>query len=707
MTYLLRLVACLFVLLSFNAKANEYFPVEIFTIPDNRNINTQKKTRFAVDSNQMILNNLSNCSSESEYSINIYQKENGVWSLANTISQNNYDYGCSSYSDGIDIHGDWIAVGAASSADVGGYTGAVYIYKNELDTWSLQGRITAGDISPGSWFGSNLKFSDGSLFVSAPHADHSDGGSSTSNVGAIYVFEKVENNWSQVQKLTPPSNYLDFDSSFGVEFSVSGTTIAVSQPNCSLNNCGYDGVVHMYSKNNGIWELVQTINDPLNNSNADFGSKLALSGNNLLVRSYSENQDQKVYYYKRESNGNWSYEADVWGSRTFGFRQTYFDYGYGDNIELMNDIALITSSSSVRYGGSRAPLAYLFKLNSEDEWEEQALLINNFSQFQPLGSYILTPEEVIEDSYRPNSSWQKKIASYDLNQIILREVSIISGDINGLGSPLSNISGDLNATDLNGLTDGTYYTICSIVNDNLGIALIQEESGAWTFIANSEEGVASFDVCVTDDIGDVTRQTIIIQITDDDTDSDTIGDTKDNCPSISNTNQDDLDFDGTGDACDNDADGDGFTSDNDYNDLNAYLSTDPDNDGIDSSGTSHYSDNICLRSPQCNENDPCITVCYVPPQDNCPDISNADQANLDNDNEGDACDLDIDGDKIINTIETAAGTNPNDPSDGDQAELSALEALGINKQVPAMGGIGLLALGLSMLGLGAVRLRRK
>ena len=46
-------------------------------------------------------------------------------------------------------------------------------------------------------------------------------------------------------------------------------------------------------------------------------------------------------------------------------------------------------------------------------------------------------------------------------------------------------------------------------------------------------------------------------------------------------------------------------------------------------------------------------------------------------------------------------------TDGDQAELSVLEALGINKQVPAMGGIGLLALGLSMLGLGAVRSRRR
>ena len=256
----------------------------------------------------------------------------------------------------------------------------------------------------------------------------------------------------------------------------------------------------------------------------------------------------------------------------------------------------------------------------------------------------------------------------------------VLGDIIGSTPSGGILSGQLFATDEDGLTDGEYFSVFN--NPSGGQVVVNSENGIWLYISNPDfSGPDMFTIRITDDKGFFHDQEIQVFV-----------------------------------SSSNDEDGDGVENQLDAFPFDFNEQSDFDKDGV--------GDNT----------------------DNCFSVVNPFQNNFDLDSYGDACDLDIDNDGILNTTEERFGGNNKDGSDTDivlqrmqqfisstpidtdndgiSDELEQIIGNGVSdvthgsillrmkeilfsKPVPTMGGIGLLALGLSMLGLGAVRLRKK
>ena len=154
-------------------------------------------------------------------------------------------------------------------------------------------------------------------------------------------------------------------------------------------------------------------------------------------------------------------------------------------------------------------------------------------------------------------------------------------------------------------------------------------------------------------------------------DDDFIEDPNDNCKYVQNPYQLDLDSDQIGDVCDADMDGDDIENSMPFNgsgqDKCPYQDAsenDEDHDGCIDEIVLEDSDNDSIPDvydsyPYTPYTEDFDNDSVVNTRDNCPYISNLDQTNMDNDDFGDACDFDIDGDGVNNTIPVVLSNSSN------------------------------------------------
>lgn len=257
--------------------------------------------------------------------------------------------------------------------------------------WLPKQKIVASDRENLSVFGSSVAISGDYAIVGALGEDEdADGNFSMERAGAAYIFQKVGGTWVQVKKIAAPvrSPFM----LFGQQVAINGETAVVSAPSEAISLPGGGaangaGAVYIFQKDAGgsnAWGLVKKITAPQPQTNVNFGSGLAISGDYLLLGVPYETDPTPdnsldfagaAYLYRKDQGGNnnWGLLKRILSSDRSGSDQ------FGKSVAISGDKAIVGAmQESHDADGSNmiwaAGSAYIFEKNNggPDAWGQVA-----------------------------------------------------------------------------------------------------------------------------------------------------------------------------------------------------------------------------------------------------------------------------------------------------------------------------------------------
>jgi hypothetical protein len=176
------------------------------------------------------------------------------------------------------ISGNTAVVGAPNH-DVGADAdqGAVYVFTRSGDTWTQQQRLTASPGGAGDLFGTSVDISGNTVIVGAS-LDDVEG---NANQGSAYVFQRSGGTWTQQAKLAADDGAPS--AAFGFSVAVGGDTAVVG---ASLDDAGGNanqGAAYVFVRSGDVWTQLQKLTSPDGAAGDLFGISVALDTETMVI----------------------------------------------------------------------------------------------------------------------------------------------------------------------------------------------------------------------------------------------------------------------------------------------------------------------------------------------------------------------------------------------------------------------------------------
>jgi hypothetical protein len=355
---------------------------------------------------------------------------NGLWSQEAYIKPSNTGandfFGCSL---SLSSDGNTLAVGALGEASnatgINGnqldnsvdLAGAVYVFVRASGVWSQQSYIKASNTDQQDNFGKSVTLSaDGNTLAVGASSESSNatgiGGNqfdnSAQDSGAVYVFTRAGNLWSQ-QAYVKASNTGAFNYfGYSVSLSGDGNTLAVGALGESSNATGINGnqfdnsadragAVYVFVRNSGVWSQEAYIKASNTGRQDGFGSSVSLSGdgNTLAVGAGAEDsesvgvggnqadnsaQDAGAVYVFVRTGSVWSQQSYIKASNTAAHDVFGYTVALSADGNTLAVAAAGESSGALGIGGDQGDnsvfasgAVYLFK-RTNATWSQQSYI---------------------------------------------------------------------------------------------------------------------------------------------------------------------------------------------------------------------------------------------------------------------------------------------------------------------------------------------
>jgi uncharacterized repeat protein (TIGR02543 family) len=212
----------------------------------------------------------------------VFTRSGTTWSQEAYLKASNTGsgelFGCS-----VAVSGDTVVVGAAGESSSATGSGAAYVFVRSETNWWEQAYLKASNPGNRNYFGGSVAISGDTVVVgaagessSATGVDGNQADNLAPDSGAVYVFIRSGNTWSQQAylKASNPGNY----NYFGGSVAISGDTVGVGAP--------YSGAAYVFTRSGTTWSQQAYLK--ASNTAYPFGNSVAVSGDTVVVGAYGE-----------------------------------------------------------------------------------------------------------------------------------------------------------------------------------------------------------------------------------------------------------------------------------------------------------------------------------------------------------------------------------------------------------------------------------